>query len=223
MIVWLASYPRSGNTLLRQILSQAFGLKTYSRYNDHADIGVLPELAAATGHVSYQGSWSTFYARATASPKVIFVKTHDPPSDDAPAIYVVRDGRAAAVSWMHKMKPRQPQTPERLDDIIEGRTMFGGWSGHLDAWQVFERPRTVLLRFETLMTNPGSSIEGIGRFLALPQLAPFTNRRAELQRVAPGFVREGSNEQNIAELSLAQRSRFRELHGAWLSRLGYTA
>ena len=29
MIVWLASYPRSGNTLLRQVLKRCFGLDSY--------------------------------------------------------------------------------------------------------------------------------------------------------------------------------------------------
>src|SRR5262249_38743574 len=29
MIVWLASYPRSGNTLLRQVLHQCFGLSSF--------------------------------------------------------------------------------------------------------------------------------------------------------------------------------------------------
>lgn len=39
MIIWLASYPRSGNILLRIILKSVFGKETYSKYNDLKDIG----------------------------------------------------------------------------------------------------------------------------------------------------------------------------------------
>lgn len=223
MIVWLASYPRSGNTLLRQILCQAFGQKTYSRYNDPAYIGTIPALAEATGHVMFSGSWDAFAAEAMRSERAVLVKTHDPPPDDAPAVYVVRDGRAAAVSWMHMLRAWRPHAETLLDDIIEGRTRFGGWSGHLNAWKMAKRPRTLFLRYEELTLDPQPSIARLSRFLGLPQVAAFDDRRKELQAVAPGFVREGSNAKNIAELNLAQRSRFRELHGRWLERLGYPA
>ena len=34
MIVWLASYPRSGNTFFRIVLNQLYGIKTTSIYNE---------------------------------------------------------------------------------------------------------------------------------------------------------------------------------------------
>jgi hypothetical protein len=33
MIVWIASYPRSGNTLTTQILGQVFRQLSYEKYN----------------------------------------------------------------------------------------------------------------------------------------------------------------------------------------------
>lgn len=222
VIIWLASYPRSGNTLLRQILRQVFRQRTFSQYNDPADVGAIPELAHATGHVNYAGRWEDFYAAATDAGQAFLVKTHDAPPDDAPAIYMVRDGRAAAVSWVHAMQARQGMLRYSLDDIIEGRTRFGGWSAHLEAWQAVARPRTLFLRFEDVVQNPQPAIDRIGRLLGLPQREPFRNRRADLQKAAPGFVREGSTALNLQEMPLAQRARFRELHGEWLRRLGYT-
>ena len=46
MIVWLASYPRSGNTFLRLVLHRLFGVPTYSVYEDHDPVAlrVGPEL-----------------------------------------------------------------------------------------------------------------------------------------------------------------------------------
>lgn len=35
MIVWLASYPRSGNTFLRVVLHNVYGVSTYSVYEDN--------------------------------------------------------------------------------------------------------------------------------------------------------------------------------------------
>jgi hypothetical protein len=37
MIVWLASYPRSGNTFVRTLLHSAFGLESYSLHCDEGD------------------------------------------------------------------------------------------------------------------------------------------------------------------------------------------
>ncbi len=46
MIVWLASYPRSGNTFLRLVLHRLFGVPTYSVYEDDDPVAqrVGPEL-----------------------------------------------------------------------------------------------------------------------------------------------------------------------------------
>ena len=48
-MVWLASYPRSGNTFLRTILWQCFGLRSASYYRD--DLGGNKELEEYVGHI----------------------------------------------------------------------------------------------------------------------------------------------------------------------------
>lgn len=55
MIVWLASYPRSGNTYLRMLLHQLHGLKTYSVYDDPL-LELLDGSAEAVGHEKLPGS-----------------------------------------------------------------------------------------------------------------------------------------------------------------------
>src|SRR5690348_16713218 len=91
MITWLASYPRSGNTLLRAILREMFGVQSYSLYDDKNDFGNKPEVAEAVGHVSHGRTPEEFYRFAADSSEMYFVKTHEAPRDDSPAIYVVRD------------------------------------------------------------------------------------------------------------------------------------
>ena len=94
MIVWLASYPRSGNTFLRVVLHNVYGVSTYSVYEDNdpvaqrvgpALVGYRPKPAERT--------------RMIDGADVYFVKTHKRrKADGFPAIYLVRDGRDAIVS-----------------------------------------------------------------------------------------------------------------------------
>ncbi|HMJ91237.1 MAG TPA: hypothetical protein VK530_15560, partial [Candidatus Acidoferrum sp.] len=89
MIVWLASYPRSGNTFFRIVLHHVYNLKTFSVYNDPEleKIGV----AEVVGHETMPASLDEL----RSSSEVFFVKTHELPADKDPAIYIVRDGRDA--------------------------------------------------------------------------------------------------------------------------------
>lgn len=87
MILWLASYPRSGNTYLRMLLHTVFDLNTYSLYGDGADIGADPVTADTVGHASLPPEWSIAQAR---SDRALWpVKTHGHPLDAEKAIYVI--------------------------------------------------------------------------------------------------------------------------------------
>lgn len=221
MIVWLASYPRSGNTLVRQVLRQAFGCESYSQYNDPLDIGSRPDVAAAVGHRSYQGSWQTFLEEARASSHLHLVKTHHAPQDDAAAIYLVRDGRSAAVSFFHLLRDLRGREGVTLEQVIEGGTPFGSWGGHLDAWQPHDRPRTLIVRFEDLADRPQEAIRSIAGFLDRSPVAAWHNDLDRLQDLFPGFFRGGSDAANLAEMDEACRSLFAARHGGWLRRFGY--
>src|ERR1700730_4471929 len=100
MIIWLASYPRSGNSLLQIILKESFGLQTYD---------INPPFSTASGNEKFReivGNVDEYLdkqklSEAAVSDHTYFVKTHDPPQDDAKAIYIVRDGRSTVVSYFH--------------------------------------------------------------------------------------------------------------------------
>ena len=94
MIVWLASYPRSGNTFLRIVLHRLYGVPTYSVYDDDDPVAqrVGPDLV---GWRPKPGDRTEMIA----APGVHFVKTHKRrKGDGSPAVYLVRDGRDALVS-----------------------------------------------------------------------------------------------------------------------------
>ena len=221
MIVWLASYPRSGNTLARQVLRQTMGIETYSRYNDRQDIGADPELSRAVGHVKYEGDWPTFREHAAKSEQLFVVKTHHPPEDDGKAIYIVRDGRASLVSFLHFRRDLRRQDNVDMSTILSGTGAYGSWAGHLDAWQPLTRPNTLLVRFENLTRDPLAEAARIAAFLGVEQRDTWVNDLERLHGLAPDFFRFGSNARNIAELSTADEQIFWSLNTGWMKRLGY--
>lgn len=91
-VIWLASYPRSGNTLLRTILWQCFGLPSGSVYPD--DLGGNRALADYVGHIERGPNRETTFPVGS----IPMMKTHEFPKDRGHAIYVIRDGRDVIVS-----------------------------------------------------------------------------------------------------------------------------
>lgn len=223
MIVWLASYPRSGNTLTRQLFKQMFGLETHSRYNDSMDIGAIPEVADAVGHRNYQGDWQDFYTQADQSAQLTLIKTHDPPNDDRRTIYIVRNGRAAVVSFCHFLRDFRKRIDIDMREVIEGRVPYGSWSQHLEAWQPLLRPDTLLVRFEDLLAEPDASAQRIGTFLGVAPTCAWRNELANLRQAYPGFFRDGDDTKNIAELTPDMDALFQLRHGVWSRRLGYSS
>lgn len=221
MIVWLASWPRSGNTLLRIRLHQAFGLDTWSIYDDTTDIGADAETAKIVGHRSHGMSPEEFIRVAMELPDTFFVKTHELPSDGSPAIYVVRDGRSAVVSWRHYCQSFNEVVPS-LEEAIRGAEWPGSWSQHVRAWALSGRPETLVVRYEDLIAHDSRTLEAIASFIGREPLTAPEIPFDELHTVFPKFFRAGSNGQNFAELSPQLEGLFNELHGDVLAAMGYT-
>lgn len=98
MIVWLASFPRSGNTFFRIALHRLYQVPTYVVYDVD---GVAEQIG--TDLMDARDRPGTL-DEMRASPEVHFVKTHrqrdDPSVAEADrAICLVRDGRDCVVSW----------------------------------------------------------------------------------------------------------------------------
>ena len=206
--IWLASYPRSGNTLLRTILNQCFGLRTTSLYP--RDLGHRAELERVTGH--YERSASA--APPAGQPEL--VKTHGRPRDGAPAIYVVRDGRAVAVSvrvWFSR------DAAPSLREVIAGVHAFGLWREHVETWAPWSRPDTLLVRYEDMTTNLPAVLEALGNFLDRPVLSRRIPERRELAAIGGRWIRNSSDWRD--EVTPADMRLFRLLNRAVMERLGY--
>lgn len=214
--IWLASYPRSGNTLVRAILWHCHGIGSGAIYDEES---TSDSDAAIMG----------FFGGTPDAPQPInIVKTHDLPADDRPAIYIVRDGRAAVVSYWHYLQHYAPRTglrrilrPRTLDRVIRGKVQFGSWSNHLRAWHPSDRPDTLLLRFEEVAADPNAAAKKIGDFLGLSAPRPFLPTFREMNAAEPAFFRSGDDGRNIAEMSASSRRLFNRLHGTMMARYGY--
>jgi FkbM family methyltransferase len=224
MIIWLASYPRSGNTLLRIILNAVFERQTYSKHDDAEDIGADANLTAEVGHQFLGESWPAAYDRMRGGEPTFLVKTHDAPEDDARAIYIVRDGRSACRSFFHYLKdfPRLDDT-FALRDVIAGFTAFGSWGDHLDAWRPNDRPGTLLLKYEDLIADPHRQIERIAEFTGLTPLHDWQNDFDRLHALSPQFFRAGAKNNAATALDGPDLDLFWAQHGDWMRRLDYPA
>ena len=89
MVIYLASFPRSGNTLFRTVLYSVYGINTYTIFDGHK----LKRVADVIGYKPLPKNCKT-------SHEIFFTKTHKFPehNDNTRAIYIIRDGRDALVS-----------------------------------------------------------------------------------------------------------------------------
>lgn len=190
MIVWLASYPRSGNTLLRTILKQTMDLGSYSDE-------LMPALdftEAATnefGHLLMDEPWDAFYDRASASTAVFPVKTHLPPRDSQPVIYVLRDGRQSLVSYSNYHRKFFPEHPGGLMNLVLGDDYYGGWTEHHAQWFSGTR-RAMLVRYEELVGATPVLLRELAEFIGHQRpVSPWSNPFEKLHQENPGFFRQG--------------------------------
>ena len=163
MIVWIASYPRSGNTYYRMILYHLCGIETFSIYDDPT-LGRI----GASGVVGHELLPSSI-EDLTRDERIYFVKTHELPSDSNPAIYLIRDGRDALVSYArytHSFGKKSGKIArlkyligldsfnQTLQDLIISQR-WGGWSNHVLGWTFRRRDgATSAIRYEDLVIDP---------------------------------------------------------------------
>lgn len=220
MIVWLASFPRSGNTLLRIVLNRCFGLRSYSVYDDKAYFSTNPAMAEVTGHQAHGLRMKEFIEQSRASPDIRYIKTHALPEDDAQAIYVVRDGRAALVSYRWYLQSISG-AEEPLEPVVLGETWAGDWSAHVRAWLLNGRPNTLAVRYERLAVGDADTLGAIGAFLGRDQIAAFDIDFEDLRAIESQFFRSGLDGASIAELERDCGPLFHAHHGDAMRALGY--
>ncbi len=189
MIVWLASYPRSGNTFLRVILNSVFNIKTYSIYDDKGDIGADEKTSEVVGHEFLPENFDLQKARDEE--KTYYIKTHGKPLDDEDqVIYLIRDGRESTLSNMVHQNSFYNKN-YTLKDAIFGNIDMGSWGEHINEWNPKKRDKTLLINFEKLIDTPLKYIKSISEFLNIEPIGGSIPTFKELQEINPMFFRSG--------------------------------
>lgn len=191
MIVWLASYPRSGNTFFRILLKQLYGINTPTAYvgGDFTAFEVGKELV---GHVSDE--WTV--EEMASKPETLIVKTHRRASDHYPAIYLHRDGRDSIVSYARKKTEKGGLYEDALRELITTcSSSTGTWGQNVLHWFNRQSENTVFVRYEDLVANPEQVVAQTLQKLNLRLELKLENQSApkfeELQTVNEQFFRRG--------------------------------
>lgn len=224
MIIWLASFPRSGNTLLRQVLAGVFHLPCFS--DEEADLKQIawsPAVQQWVGMQRVDGPWTDFYRESTESAGLKLVKTHRLPCDDQPAIYVVRDGRSALTSYdaFHQSFTAASEAPD-LMELVLGLDFYGSWSDHFRAW-MGRRGNTLLVRYEDLVNPTPETLGRLAEFIKVqPIVESWHNPFEELHSMEPRFFRRGVVAWEAPEVwTTAVDQIFLLCHGDLMVQLGY--
>ena len=201
-LVWLASYPKSGNTWVRAFLHNYIA----NAQMPHS-INSLVEFSVAECAAAFFGAPGEVLEPQAVQAKrpevhealtrlhddLVFVKTHNAnlsvhgtdlctPGPTAGAIYIVRDPRDVALSYA-------AFTGKSVDEIIdfmgqEGAAnasdgvqvfeLLSSWSSHALSWVA--APRRLLVRYEDLLAQPERGFGRIIRFLGTRDAAPEPER-----------------------------------------------
>ena len=235
MVVWIASYPRSGNTMVRMLLRYGFGLSTYSVFDD----SLLSRQGSATtvGHLPLPAEPNELARRS----ELYLVKTHrlQDASSPHPAIHIVRDGRDALVSCAHYqlsyggprlVRALLERAPSSVRHAAFRRALarmvydarFGGWSRNVAAWHGRVGP-TVMLRYEDLLHAPLHALRSACAEIGVQPSGPPTDLPSfrSLSERWPGMFRRGIAGAWRKEMPSGIHEAFWRQHGDGMRLLGY--
>lgn len=233
MIVWLASYPRSGNTFIRLLLHHYFDVATHDRYIPKLEMPDPQDKGHIANLVGFRPISSLQELDEEHEPA--FVKTHELPDDDRPAIYVVRDGRDSITSYAHFILTIEEKCAREdykasfvrtIRSIVTDNERYGGWGAHVLAWTQRLAP-TAIVHYSELKKRP---IETLKR--ALSQLSIDIAHHKErspgnfvgfgdLQRMSPELFRKGESGSYADEMPEDVEELFWERYGDVMGKFGY--
>ena len=193
MIIWIASYPKSGNTYLRSfIASYYFSKKGKFDFNLLLNILQFPSVKFTKKNISSEleasKSWIYNQEQFFSGEKVHFIKTHNTLNNykgnefannkqTLGAIYIVRDPRNVITSMKNHYSMSYDYAYSKLIDdnasLLEKSrdndhsnfTFLGSWSEHYKSWKMSKNFKTLFLKYEDLENYKYDSFKKIVTFI----------------------------------------------------------
>ena len=193
MIIWLASYPKSGNTLVRSILTSLIftndGKVDFEKLHRISNFPAGPFFEKFTSDFGNIKEMSKYWIKAqevlNKNKKLKFFKTHNSlcsingnaftnSNNTVGTIYIVRDPRDIIISASKYYNKSHNETKENMFnrhmDLINKyndkpiSTFLGSWSDHYNSWTKNTK-NILLLKYEDLINNKEVEIRKILNFI----------------------------------------------------------
>ena len=193
MIIWLASYPKSGNTFLRSLLASYFysedGEFEFEQLKKIEQFPVNENFEKIGINISDKFEVAKNYIKAqeeiNKTKKISFWKTHSSfcklynkynfsdLKNSLGVIYIVRDPRNVVSSFARHNSKSINETVELLtNDLATGNekneveVYLGSWNFNYNSWKVFKNSnRYLLIRYEDLVSDTENVYIKILRFI----------------------------------------------------------
>ena len=193
MIIWLASYPKSGSTFLRSLISSyvysengTFDFKLLKNIKQFPTNEFFENLGIDVGNKN-QVSKNYINAQIEINKKsrITFLKTHSSfckmfnrynftdLQNTLGVIYIVRDPRNVATSFArHNSKSVKDTVDIMTNSLATGNeanqveTYLGSWNFNYNSWKVFKSSNIYhLLKYEDLIFNTKNSFKQVLNFI----------------------------------------------------------
>jgi hypothetical protein len=196
--VYLASYPRSGNTWLRAVIAEIMFGDSGANIKD-LDCYV-PDIYVPQPKASVVPS------------KFHVIKTHEAYHHEQRqrlkrVIYVVRDPRDVAVSYYrysHRLGKYDGSFDAFLVDWLGGRVWPCSWREHVTSWagasREISREGLLILRYEDLLSDPEHHVQAIAEYLG------YSLGQARLNEVIQRTTSEQMREKERAGMRSTERA-----------------
>ena len=182
MIIWLASYPKSGNTWVRSLLSTYLYSKD-SQFNFNL-LNKIKQFPNKMFFESFTNNfqdikiisnfWIAAQTKINLAEEIVFLKTHSAlctvennpftnKLNTKAAIYIVRDPRNVITSLSHHYSLNIEESLDFITDksrILypeEGfgiATFLGNWAENYKSWKNFSSVKKIIIKYEDLILSP---------------------------------------------------------------------